>query len=210
MNEVKPADLLDRTAKIISVIFHPIFIPLYGLTLIFSVPTIYSYLSLPVKNLLFIMVLINNIILPLILISFLKAKKIISSWEMEDRSERMLPLFFATVLYAVTSYIIIKYPTPIFIKTYFISIVFVASVVTVINNWWKISIHSTASGALTALALILSFRMYNVIIFPLIAVVIIAGLMLSSRLRLNSHTPAQVWLGFLVGFIVLGVFYKMV
>ena len=206
MNEAK----LNKTAKIISVVFHPIFAPLYGLVLIFTVPTIYSYLSLPVKGTLFLIVLMNNIVLPLILLGFLKAKNCILSWEMESRSERVLPLFFATILYAITSYIIIKYPAPIFIKTYFIGILFVASSITVINNWWKISVHAAASGALTALALILSFRMYHVITWPLMAVIILAGLMLSARLRLNSHSPAQAWLGFLLGFIVLCVFFSLV
>ena len=210
MNEVKPIDSLNKAAKIISAIFHPILIPLYGLILIFSVPTIYSYMSLPVKKSLFLVLLINNVVLPLILLVFLKAKKIILSWEMESRGERLLPLFFATIFYAITSYIIIKFPTPIFIKTYFIGIFFVAASVTVINNWWKISIHAAASGALTALALVLSFRMYHVITLPLMIVIIVAGLMLSARLKLKYHTPAQAWLGFLVGFIVLGMFFRVV
>ena len=210
MDEIKPADSLNKAAKTISVIFHPVFMPLYGLILIFSTPTIYSYLSLPMKKLLFLTVLVNNVALPLILLAFLKVRNHISSWEMENRSERMLPLFLVTILYALTLYIVIRYPSPNFIKTYFIGIFFVALSITVINNWWKISIHATASGALTALMLILSFRMFHVILLPLMAIITVAGLILSSRLRLNSHTPAQVWIGFLLGFTELGILYMAV
>jgi hypothetical protein len=148
--------------------------------------------------------------MPLILLFFLKAKKVILSWEVESRKERMFPLLFATMLYAITSYITIKYPVPIFIKAYFIGIFFVAASLTVINNWWKISIHAAASGAITALALLLTFRMYHLTILPLMAVIVIAGLILSSRLRLNYHTSAQTWFGFLLGFILLSVFLRAV
>jgi len=205
MDEIKPIDSLSKAAKIISVIFHPVFMPLYGLILIFSTPTIYSYISLPAKKMLFLIVLINNIVLPLILLVILKSKKFILSWEMENRKERLLPLFFATILYAITSYVIIKYPVPIFIKTYFVGIFFVAATLTVINNWWKISIHAAASGAITALMLMLSFRMYHITILPLAVTIAVAGLILSSRLKLNSHTPAQAWFGFLLGLIVLSI-----
>jgi len=202
---------LNRAAKIISVIFHPLFMPLYGLILLmFSIPAVYNYFLFSINKILLLIILINNTVLPLSLLVFLKMKNQISSREVESRKERMLLLFFATILYAITSYIVIKYPVPNFIKTYFIGIFFVASSITVINNWWKISIYAAGAGMLTALMLMLSLQMYHVMILPLIAVIIAAGLILSSRLRLNSHTPAQAWIGFLLGFIELCILYRMI
>ncbi|MDR2887019.1 MAG: phosphatase PAP2 family protein [Bacteroidales bacterium] len=209
MDEVKLENSLDKTAKTASAVLHPIFIPLYGLMLVFSLPTLYGYIPFPVKKLLVIMILVNNIALPLFMLLFLKAKRHIMSWEMESRRERMLPLFFVTLLYAITSYIVIKYPTPIFIKTYFIGVFFISASITIINNWWKISIHAAGMGALTALALILSLRMYSVTALPLMAVVTLSGVVLFSRLRLNYHTPAQVWCGFLLGFAGLDVICRL-
>ena len=209
MEEIKPAGSLNKAAKIISVIFHPVFMPLYGLVLIFSTPTIYSYVSLQAKKLLLLIVLINNVVMPIILFVFLKVRNYVLTWEMESRKERMFPLFFATILYAITTYVILKYPVPVFIKTYFVGIFFVAATLTVINNWWKISIHAAASGAITALMLMLSFRMYHITILPLAATIAVAGLILSSRLRLNFHSPAQVWFGFLLGFMMLGFLYRV-
>lgn len=202
---------LNRAAKIISVIFHPLFMPLYGLILLmFSIPAVYNYFLFSINKILLLIILINNTVLPLSLLVFLKMKNQISSREVESRKERMLLLFFATILYAITSYIVIKYPVPNFIKTYFIGIFFVASSITVINNWWKISIYAAGAGMLTALMLMLSLQMYHVMILPLMAIIIAAGLILSSRLRLNSHTPAQAWIGFLLGFIELCILYKMI
>ena len=210
MDEIKPVDTLSKTAKIISSLFHPVFIPLYGLMLIFLTPTIYGYLPFTAKKYLFFLILNNNVNILLLLILFLRIRNQISSWEMESKQERMMPLFLATILYAVTSYIILRYPTSVFIKAFIIGIFFISSSITVINNWWKVSIHAAGAGALTALALLLSFRMYNVIIWPLLMVIILSGLILTSRLRLGSHSSAQVWVGFLLGFIELGILYRMI
>jgi membrane-associated phospholipid phosphatase len=78
--------------------------------------------------------------------------------------------------------------------------------ITIINFWWKISIHSVGAGALTALVLILSLKMYSPLVWYLIPVIIAGGLVLSSRLKLNYHTPQQVWVGLLTGFLGLGLF----
>lgn len=197
----KMEDLLNKLAKIISIIFHPLFMPVYGMAIIFSAPTLFGYLPFEVKKLLFLIVLVNNVLLPLALIPFFKYRNIISSWTIENRRERTIPLFITTILYFTTSYIIFRFPIPVFLKTFVFAAFFVSLAITIINLWWKISIHSAASGALIALVLILSFKMYSPLVWYLIAVIIVAGLVLSSRLKLNTHSPRQVWFGFLTGYL---------
>ena len=199
-------DFLDTLAKIISVIFHPLFMPVYGLAIIFSAPTLFGYIPFTVKRLLIFILVINNILLPLSLLPFFRYKNLISSWSIEERRERIIPLLIATILYATTSFIISSFPIPIFLKSFVIATFLVSLAITVINFWWKISIHSVGSGALTAIVIILSLKMSSNIEWYLISVIITAGLVLSSRLKLNSHNPQQVWLGFLTGFLVLGLF----
>jgi len=199
-------DFLIKPAKIISVIFHPLFMPVYGMIIIFSAPTLYGYLPFEVKKLLFLIVLINNVILPLSLLPFLKYRNIISSWTVENRRERIIPLLITTLLYASTSFIVMKFPIPVFLKSFIFAAFFVSLAITVINFWWKISIHSAGAGALSALVLILSLKMYSSLVWYLIMVIIAGGLILSSRLKLNSHSPQEVWLGFLTGSMGLGFF----
>jgi len=199
-------DFLIKPAKIISVIFHPLFMPVYGMVVIFSAPTLYGYLPFEVKKLLFLIVLINNVILPLSLLPFLKYRNIISSWTVENRRERIIPLLITTLLYASTSFIVMKFPIPVFLKSFIFAAFFVSLAITVINFWWKISIHSAGAGALSALVLILSLKMYSSLVWYLIMVIIAGGLILSSRLKLNSHSPQEVWLGFLTGSMCLGFF----
>lgn len=198
-------DIPDTLAKIISVVFHPVFMPLYGMLIIFFSPTLYGYLPDAVKRLLLIVLLINNVFLPLTLLPYLKYRNHISSWSMDKRSERMLPLFIAAILYAATSYIIVRYPVPVFIKTFILGVFIVTLALTVINIWWKISIHATAAGALVALVFVLSLKMNSLMLWPMLAVIISAGLVLSARLKLNAHNPPEVWWGFLSGLSVMGL-----
>ncbi|HUX57749.1 MAG TPA: hypothetical protein VMV77_12300 [Bacteroidales bacterium] len=202
----KTRDFLDTSAKIISVIFHPLFMPVYGMVIIFSAPTLFGYLPFTVKKLLFLIILINNVLLPFSLLPYFKYRNIISSWSVENRRERIIPLLITTLLYAASSFIIFRFPIPVFLKSFIFASFFLSLIISVVNFWWKISIHSVGAGALTALVLILSVKMYSPLMWYLIIVLIISGLLLSSRLKLNSHNPLQVWIGYLTGFLGLSLY----
>jgi len=210
MGNPKTELILTKTAKVISIAFHPLFMPLYGLIIIFSAPTLFGYLPANVKRILFFIVLINNVLLPISLLPYLRYRNHITSWSLENRKERMLPLFIATILYAATSYIIIRYPVPVFIKTFIAGIFIISLSVTAINLWWKISIHSVAAGSIAALVLVLSIKMNSTLLWPLLLVIIGSGLTLSARLKLNAHSPLEVWTGFFFGFAGLGLLLWMI
>jgi len=193
-------------AKTISVLLHPLLIPLYGLLIIFSAPTLIGYLPYNVKKTLFIVILINNVILPFSFIPYFKIRNIISSWTIDSRRERIIPLVTASFFYSVTVFITFRYHIPAFIKTYIITVAFLAIAVTIINFRWKISIHATAAGALVALVSVLSVKMHAPLPWFLVASVISAGLVLTSRLWLDSHKPGEVWAGFFLGLICAGLF----
>jgi hypothetical protein len=189
----------DSLAKVFSVVFHPLLMLVYGLVIIFTAPTLFGYLPVEVKKILFLIVSVNNVFLPVSLMPFFMHRHIITSWTIDDRKERTIPLILTTALYGATSYIIFRYQIPLFLKTYIFSALFLSLIVTVINLWWKISLHSVGAGALLGIVLILSFRTHTPLIGYLILVILANGLILSSRLRLNYHNPAQVWIGFLTG-----------
>lgn len=199
-------DLLVKTAKIISIIFHPLLMPVYGMAIIFSAPTLFGYLPFNVKKLLILILLVNNVLLPLSLLPFFIHRNIISSWTITERKERNYPLIITTILYCITSFLINKFHIPVFLKTYIFAASFISLIVTVINFRWKISIHSVGAGALISLVFILSLKMLTPLEWYLISTVVIGGLVLSSRLKLNLHSPQQVWIGLFTGFFGLALF----
>ena len=72
-----------------------------------------------------------------------------------------------------------------------------------ITFFWKISIHSLGMGGASGFMLILA------ILYPdgpvhylLILTVIFSGFVMMARLRLNAHSPAQVYWGYFLGLFV--------
>jgi hypothetical protein len=201
----KPKNFLYALAKIIAIIFHPLLMPVYGLAIIFSAPTLLEYLSFNVKKLLILIMLVNNVLLPLSLLPFFIHRNIITSWTISERKERNIPLIITTTLYFATSLIIFRFPIPGFLKSFIFASAFLSLMVTVINFWWKISIHSVGAGSLIGLVLILSLKMLTPLEWYLISAIIAGGLVLSSRLKLNLHNPQQVWVGLFAGFFGLTI-----
>jgi hypothetical protein len=203
MNNSRSINIYNKSARVISFIFQPLLMPLYGMVIIFSAPTLYSYIPFAIKKLLLLIVLVNNVLLPLSILPFFIRWNIISSWTISERRERIIPLILTTILYSVTTIIIFRFPVSAFLKSYILAASFLSLLVTVINFWWKISLHSVGAGALIAIVLILSFKMYTPLLWYLIPSIIVGGLLLTSRLQLNLHNPQQVWFGFLTGFFGL-------
>jgi hypothetical protein len=205
METEEQKDLLVKPAKIISIVFHPLLMPVYGMVIIFSAPTLFGYLPFNVKKLLLLIMLVNNILLPLSFLPFFIHRNVITSWAITERKERNIPLIITTILYCVTSFIIFRLPIPLFLKSFIFASAFLSLMVTVINLWWKISLHSVGAGALIGLVLMLSLKMLTPLDWYLSSVIIAGGLILSSRLKLNLHNPQQVWVGLSAGFFGLTV-----
>jgi hypothetical protein len=199
----------DSLARSISAVFHPLFMPVYGLAIIFTAPTLMGYLPLEIKKILLLIVLVNNVMVPVLLMPFFRHRKIITFWTLDDRKERTVPILVSTILYALTWYIVSRFQVPFFMKSFFISTFLISLTVATINFWWKISVHSVGAGSLVALVITLSHRMYTPLMWYLIPAIIIAGLILSSRLKLNSHSPGQAWVGLFTGFIGLVIFMQI-
>jgi hypothetical protein len=206
MTTDNPRDMFTTLAKTISIIFHPLLMPVYGMLIIFSAPTLFGYLPFNVKKFLFLIMLINNVLLPLSLLPFFIQRRIISSWTLRERKERYFPMIVTTLLYAATSYMIFRFSIPAFLKSYIFAILFLSIIVTLVNFWWKISLHSAGVGAIIGLVLILYLKMLTPLEWYLITTVIIGGFILSSRLFLNLHSPRQVWIGLFAGFSGLTFF----
>ena len=66
---------------------------------------------LHVKKLLFLIMLVNNVLLPLSLLPFFIHRNIISSWTISERKERNIPLdnYYSTLLYYFIYYFQIPY-----------------------------------------------------------------------------------------------------
>lgn len=205
MTEVQSKKVADSLAKGVSAVFHPVFMPVYGLLIILSNATPFGYLPFAVKRLLFFIILINNVFIPVSLLPFFKHMDYISTWTINDRKERTAPLIIASILYATTSYIIFRFPIPYFLKSFIFATFFLSLTVTGVNFLMKISLHAVGIGALVAIIMMLSFRMSSALLWQIMSVVI-SGAVLTSRMWLDAHNPEEVWTGFFTGFGCLVIY----
>ena len=199
---------MKQTAKIISTVFHPLIIPSIGLMIIFNTNSYINYaIPAELKRATLLLISISTFIIPLLISLLFINKRLINSLEMETRKERILPYSFTILFYIFTMFIIKKAPLPPIIFDFVIGATLSVVLAFIINFRWKISAHMIGIGGLIG-ALISIALLLKVYLTPfIIAGFLIAGLLGSSRLILQAHTPAQIYTGFVLGilcqFIVL-------
>ena len=135
-------------------------------------------------------------------IEMVRKQSAIQSFAMESRSERVIPFFAISVFYfAVSAMLSSRLGWTSFFIVALLTITTTTFLVALITLRWKISVHSVAVCSVVGflLAAVLA-RAESELLVPLSVFVIIAGAVMSSRLYLNAHTPAQVGFGGLLGF----------
>jgi hypothetical protein len=195
-----------KFSKILSYIFHPIFMPLIGLAIIFNSGIYESELPAIYMRFLYLIVLLCNVMLPVSIIPVLFYIRHINNLNIDERRKRMIPLFFASICYYIGYNIISRYSHSQLINLFMLSISVIIVVVMLVSLFWKISLHMTGIGGITGLIIILSYLYRADIIFLLCATILISGIIASARLAIGSHNFLQIIVGYLLGLVgVLGL-----
>lgn len=194
-------------ASIISISFHPILWVFYLLTFItilhqstFSS----SYFMFQFLGACFLL----TIAFPIALIWVLYKMKRITSIQMESRNERSLPLFIVGLSYYFVHYLFKLMILPQSFQLLFLAATFMVFICMMITFFWKISIHMLSIGATIGFVMAIGLRYEWLMPHIVLPLLLLAGLVGYSRLKLNAHTPAQVYVGFIAGFMVMlvGIF----
>jgi membrane-associated phospholipid phosphatase len=193
-----------KFAMAISVIFQPIFVPLYSLIILFNADTYITYAVQPeVRKFIFLITFLNTIILPIGVFYYFYRAKLIDSLHMHTAKERSLPFLTTIVFHLSTFYMFNKAPMPSLFPNLILGAAFSVAVAFVINLKWKVSIHMLGMGGIVGTILGLALR-YQVNATELImALIVLSGIVGYSRLKLDAHTPLQVYVGFVLGTLIL-------
>ncbi|MCE7067390.1 hypothetical protein [Dyadobacter sp. CY326] len=201
----------NRIALILSVVFHPLILTsyLFALLFIFSPDLVgVSAFELPALGSLLLLLFLNTFIAPSLVVYYFQKMGIISTMHVDDLAERRLPYLACIIIYALATYLFGWQLQPISEMAPQISFILGGAtvsllVVTVVSLFWKISAHATGIGGTIGMITCLLMRNDEAqLLGPLIVTLLIAGWLLSARLHLNAHTPAQIFVGFLSGIMV--------
>ena len=187
-------------SKAVSFIFHPLFMPTFGIALALY----FTYLwVLPPKMKLAIIFLVFSIscLFPVAAILFLMRMGIVKNAEITDRRERALPYIINIVAILLCSFVFYKVRLPIWIIYVFLASGASLVVALVVNFYWKISAHALGVGALLGGVMAFAKISFTNMYLAFICLFVIAGAVSTSRVYLGRHTPMQVYAGFLLGLL---------
>ena len=187
-------------AKIISTIFHPLLVPTYALLLLINLQT-HSILALPedFRYIIVAFVFLTTFVLPSLIIFILLKFGRIKSLEMKSQQERVLPMLIISVAFYGTYYLLKQSSITGLMSLFMVGATMLVLITLIINYITKISLHMTAWGGLfgTFLGFAISFH-YNLMLI-LFLIILLVGIIATARLKLDAHTPFQIYSGFLLG-----------
>jgi membrane-associated phospholipid phosphatase len=168
--------------------------------------------SLSKQSMFYVLIIIftTTFVLPLFCVTVLKLTHNISSFNLENRKERFLPFFFICLFYAINSYLFLtKIKIGDVFIVIFMGITAIIFLLTLITFFWKISAQSTAISGTIGFLLGISWKYpQDKLLIPLVLLILMAGILMSSRLYLNANRPKEILGGSLLGlFVSFGTIY---
>ncbi len=188
-------------AKIISVLFHPLFVPIYFVWfLLYIHPLAFIGFSAMQKFQTLIIVCINLTIFPLVSVLLLKALGFIESIFLKTQKDRIIP-YIACGIFFFWAFTVFKEQTkyPIILVVFILGIFLASSAALIANIYFKVSMHAIGMGGLLGIFAVLFYNNNLSMAWPMALVLIISGIVCTARLLLNTHTPKDIYAGLLIG-----------
>ncbi|MDD5509184.1 MAG: hypothetical protein PHD25_12805 [Bacteroidales bacterium] len=198
----------SRISKFISFAFQPLLMPTLAMLILLQMP-VYFAVVIPsaAKWMLLGIIFFTTFFLPASIIFLMARRGMIHSLYIEAREERTVPYVITAIFFMVAFYLLRSLQlSPVYANFMMGAIILVIAVL-LINLFWKISSHMAAVGALTGMCMGLSGFLGMLYLNLIIAGLVLSGIVGYARLRLNAHTPAQVYAGFALGLILIGILF---
>jgi len=195
-------DIPTDVAHIISSIFSPLLIPTYGIFMALWT-SILMFLPLKLRWGVVSVTFVITCIIPLLAILSLWRLGYISRPSLNSREERTVPYIITGLCYLGCAFYLSQINAPGWIIAFPAGGCLAVAICSLINLKWKISAHLAAMGGLLAMMFRIASLHVNAVPMNgwLTVLVILAGIIGSSRILLKCHTSAQVVAGTAVGFL---------
>lgn len=198
---------MNSLARILSFVLHPLLLATYLITLFsFLFPSAIYPIKAESRFSFLMLLFILTFLLPVINIVFFKFLGVISSFTMQHRKERIKPFLLIVLLYAVFTYLLYS-KTRLTIGDNLFNLILIIDALVLaaflITLFYKGSIHSLGIWGVVGMLLPLNKVVEDGSLFiPTLVSLVLAGIVMSSRLQLNAHTPREVLVGSLAGFLI--------
>lgn len=197
-------------SRVISYLFHPLFVPLYiGLFFIFEL-RIFNDRTSWQNKIIFLQFFVYYTFFPLMTTLISKALGFIQSVYLKTQKDRILPYIVCEIFYFWAWYVFRNLHFPKEVVMFALGVFLACSLGLILNSYMKISMHTISLGVVCAFFLVagmfstMSYGFYIAVAF------LIAGLTATARLIDSNHTEKEVYFGFFVGMLAEVVAYFFV
>jgi cation transport ATPase len=192
-------------ARIVSILFHPLLLATYLFALfIFLFPVALEPLKSAGHFSFLLLIFCVTFVLPALNVGMFRMMGTIKTLEMKEKRERILPFIFITILYITVTYLFYSKTRLGFhdnLLKFLIIIDALVLIATLTTFFYKVSVHSLAAWGMIGILIPLNKVLEdNTLFYPTLVIIVVAGVIMSARLKLNAHTPREVLVGSALGF----------
>ena len=203
MNEQKYHPAVVFSGKLVSYVFHPLFIPSYIFYLLIKVfPFEFAGINQWELNMKTFSVFWMTAFFPGFAVFLLWRLKFIDNIYLRTQKERIIPFFITMFFYWWMYYLSRNFTDqPIVLKFFYFGIFISTSLGVIINNFIKISLHGMAMGGAVTAIIFFSLYYNTPMSLIIIAAILLTGIVSTARLLVSNHTTLEIYTGLIVGAI---------
>ncbi len=189
-----------KLAKFISYIFHPITFPIIGAFLYFLL--VPSFILKQQEYLFLIVIFVGTYIFPIVLMALMKSFNMISNYHIDSIEERKFPiLLFISIAYIIANWLNKSGAVDILSLLFYGYAVGLLIAYGLLYFKFKISLHTSAIAGLIGFLIYFSLYYNQNVLLLLIVLLILAGFIGTSRLKLGAHSIKEVFWGGILGLL---------
>ena len=201
---------LRVAARVISILFHPLFIPVYVSWFLIYVNPIFPAFTAKDKGVLLVRFMVMYTLFPLATVLLTRGLGFIESIYLRTQKDRIIPYIACGVYYFWMWYVLRNQLFPKELVMFTLAIFLASSGGLLANSYIKVSMHAISLGVMVTFMLLMAFLSPASFGFYLGVAFLIAGVVGSARLINNDHYPIEVYAGFIVGILSQLIAYFVV
>lgn len=194
---------LRLIAKVVSYVFHPLFVPVYIAWFLVNVqPYLFSIFTPAEKLITLLRFFLMYSFFPLVTVLLAKGLGFLDSIFLKTQKERIIPYIACGVYYFWMCYVLRNQPQFSKEVVQLSMAIFIASSIgLLVNIYMKVSMHAISMGILVVfMGLLALTQAGNYTIYMSLALSI-AGIVCTARFIVSDHTPGEIYMGLFVGCI---------
>lgn len=194
--------MVHWAARVISIVFHPLFIPVYLSAFVLYYTPIFPGFAPADKVLLLLRFGVMYTLFPLVTVLLAKGLGFIETIYLRSPKDRIIPYVACGLYYFWMWYVLKNQPEfPREMVSLALAIFLASSGGLVLNSYIKVSMHGISLGVAITFIYLLALTVDASFGFYLSLATLITGLVSTARLINSDHHPVEVYAGLFIGII---------